>query len=125
MTDKLKRLEEIERKFVESYISTSDFAWVLSELKVAWEELQTAKKELEGMYSNDTSEWKSAAFQKIKGLESQLLTTERKVEALLKIKDALKNWIAKNPESYQYPTPSDEEELIKMVEALKLYEAEE
>ena len=38
------------------------------------EELKTRILELEGLLSQDTSEFKSAAFQKIKGLEAKLKT---------------------------------------------------
>lgn len=43
------------------------------------DKLAESKNDLEGLLSNDTAEWKSDAFQKIKGLESKL---EKAVEAL-------------------------------------------
>jgi len=45
-------------------------------------ELMERVKELEGLLSKDTSEWKSAAFQKIKGLEAE---NKRLREALQEI----------------------------------------
>src|SRR3990167_1059997 len=40
------------------------------------EELRKRVAELEGLLSNDTAEWKSAAFQKIKNLEANLEAKE-------------------------------------------------
>src|SRR3990167_3456388 len=39
-------------------------------------------RELEGLLSNDTAEWKSAAFQKIKGLEAQVKDLSHQIEVV-------------------------------------------
>ena len=42
------------------------------------DQLAESKRDLEGLLSENTAEWKSAAFQKIKKLESKLAESERK-----------------------------------------------
>ena len=41
--------------------------------------LTTAREDLDGLLSNDTAEWKSAAFQKIKKLQSELEEARREL----------------------------------------------
>lgn len=45
------------------------------------------KSELNDLFSNNTTEWKSAAFQKIKGLEQLLQKAERALEPFARLAD--------------------------------------
>lgn len=52
----------------------TDTDWACDDLRTA---LKEKEEELQSMYSNHTPEWKSATFQKIKGLEAKLAEAER------------------------------------------------